>query len=63
MTPTAEQLLDAALGLPDDDRLEFIEALIASLDAGEQPPFNEPRQAVIRQRAEELKTGRVTPIS
>jgi hypothetical protein len=34
MNATKEELLSAALGLPDDDRLDFIVALVASLRTG-----------------------------
>ena len=42
MTPSVEQVLTAALDLPDDDRLELVEALIVSLQPPDQPPFDDP---------------------
>jgi hypothetical protein len=41
MTATSEKLLDAALALPEEDRLEFIEALTASLQPADRAPFDE----------------------
>jgi hypothetical protein len=54
MSATSEQLLDAVLALPEDERLEFAEALAASLLPTDRPPFSE----VIRRRSAELKGGR-----
>jgi putative addiction module component (TIGR02574 family) len=59
MTPTSEKLLVAALALPDEDRLEFVEALAASLQPADRPPFDEAWRAVIQRRSEELRTGKV----
>ena len=61
MTQTAEQVLTAALGLPDDDRVELIEALVASVHA-DQPPFDEGWHEVIRRRSAELAAGSVASI-
>ena len=41
MNATTEQLMDAALALPDGDRLELVETLIASLQPADRPPFDE----------------------
>ncbi len=62
MTPTAEQVLTAALDLADDDRLELVEALIVSFQPPDQPPFDESWREVIRRRSDELGSGRVTPV-
>jgi putative addiction module component (TIGR02574 family) len=62
MSPSAEQLLDAALALPDEDRLEFVEALAASLPAADRPPFDESWRKVIERRSAELRSGQVTPV-
>jgi putative addiction module component (TIGR02574 family) len=62
MNPTAEQLLSAALALPEDDRLEIVEALIVSLQPGDKPPFDESWREVIRRRSAELRSGKVTAI-
>jgi putative addiction module component (TIGR02574 family) len=62
MIPTAEQVLTAALGLADDDRLELVEALIDSFQSPDQPPFDESWREVIRRRSAELGSGHVTPV-
>lgn len=62
MSTTTEQLLEAALALPDEDRLEFAEALAASLRPEDRPPFDEFWGEVIRRRSAELRSGAVTPI-
>ena len=51
MNSTTEQLLNAVLALPDDDRLQMAEALIASLQPGDQPPFDDSWREVIRRRS------------
>jgi putative addiction module component (TIGR02574 family) len=62
MSPTTEQLLDAALALPDEDRLELVEALAASLRPTDRPPFDESWRAVIQRRSAELRRGEVVPV-
>jgi putative addiction module component (TIGR02574 family) len=62
MSSAAEDVLTAALALPDDERLELVEALIASLQPGDRPPFDESWREVIRRRSAELRAGTVTPI-
>lgn len=62
MNPTAEQLLTAALNLPDDDRLEVVEALIDSFQHPHQPPFDDSWREVIRRRSDELKSGQVAAV-
>ena len=62
MNPTTEQVLTTALGLPDDDRLELVEALIVSFQSPGRPPFDDAWREVIHRRSDELKSGRVAPI-
>jgi putative addiction module component (TIGR02574 family) len=62
MNTTAEQLLEAALALPEEDRLEIAEALAASLQSADRPPFDESWREVIKRRSEELRLGKVTPV-
>ena len=61
MNSATEQLFDAALALPEGDRVEFLEALIASLQPADRPPFDESWREVIRRRSNELRSGQVTP--
>jgi putative addiction module component (TIGR02574 family) len=62
MNPAAEELLTIAFTLPADERLEIAEALLASLQPHNQPPFDESWPEVIRRRSEEVRSGKVTPI-
>jgi putative addiction module component (TIGR02574 family) len=62
MNATTEQLLDTVLALPSDDRVEFVEALIASLEPGDRPPFDESWREVIQRRSAELRSGRTQPV-
>jgi putative addiction module component (TIGR02574 family) len=63
VNPTTEQLLHTALALPDEDRLEFVEALAASSHPADRPPFDESWRAVILRRSAELREGRATSAS
>jgi putative addiction module component (TIGR02574 family) len=58
----AEEVLTAALDLPDDERLELVEALIASFQPDDVPPFDESWREVIRRRSAELKSGQVSSV-
>lgn len=62
MSLTAEQLMDAALALPDEDRLELAEALFASFQSADRPPLDEAWRDVIRRRSAELRSGQVVGV-
>ncbi len=62
MNATTTQLLDAALTLNQGDRVELVEALIASLEPPEPVPFDVAWQPVIERRAAEVRSGQVTPV-
>lgn len=62
MNTTMESLLNAALALADDDRVELVEALIASLQPADRPPFDESWRAVIQRRSAELRSGQVVAV-
>ena len=62
MNSTTEQLLTAALALPDDDRLQFTEALIVSLQPDDQFPFEDSLRHVVQRRSSELHSGFVTSV-
>jgi putative addiction module component (TIGR02574 family) len=62
MNSTIEQVLDAALALPDDDRAELVEALLASFQPEDRPPFDESWREIIQRRSAELRSGQVAPI-
>jgi putative addiction module component (TIGR02574 family) len=59
---STEQVFDAALALPEGERVELVEALIASLQPADRPPFDEAWREVIRRRSNELRSGQVTPV-
>ena len=61
MNTSVEQVLDAALALPDGERVEIVEALIASFQP-EDRPFDESWREVIQRRSDELRAGLVTPV-
>jgi putative addiction module component (TIGR02574 family) len=62
MKSGAEQILAAALDLPYEDRLEVVEALIASLEPDDQSPFDESWREVIRRRSAEIRSGQVSGV-
>jgi putative addiction module component (TIGR02574 family) len=62
MNSATEQLLDAVLALPDCDRAEFLEALVASLRPDDRSPFDESWRKVIQRRTDELQSGQVQPV-
>ena len=62
MNATTEELLDAALSLPDEERLQFTEALLGSFQPSDVPPFDDSWRTIIQRRSEELRSGQVTPI-
>jgi putative addiction module component (TIGR02574 family) len=62
MDLTVDTVLDAALTLPNGERVELVEALIASLQPEDRPPFDESWRDVIMRRSSELESGRVTPV-
>lgn len=62
MNPTTENLLNTALALSDEDRVELVEALLASLQPEDRPPFDESWREVIQRRSAELRSGQVAPV-
>jgi putative addiction module component (TIGR02574 family) len=59
MAPNAEQIFQAALSLPDEDRHQLIEALIAAEDMGGAPSFDEAWRAIVQRRSAELDAEKV----
>jgi putative addiction module component (TIGR02574 family) len=59
MDSATEQILTAALDLPDPDRLELLEALIDSFQASDPIPFDDSWREVVQRRSAELKSGQV----
>ena len=60
MQPRTEQILQSALALPSEERLQLLEALLAA----EQilPPFDESWREVIQRRSAEIDAGSVTDV-
>lgn len=62
MSTINEQLLEATLALPEEDRLEFLEAISQSLQVPGRPPIDESWRSVIKQRSEEIRSGKEKPV-
>jgi putative addiction module component (TIGR02574 family) len=65
MSPETEQLFRAVLALPEDERSELIEALLASQDQADELPFDPEWLAETQRRSAETESGsvRFTPWS
>lgn len=59
MNTNIEHVLSDALALPNGDRVELVEAILASLQPDDRPPFDESWRAVIERRSAELQSGQV----
>ena len=59
MNVAAVQLLNSVLALSDSDRAELADAIFASLQSSDQPPFDESWREVIQRRSAELDSGSV----
>ena len=62
MNSNMDHVLSAALELPDGDRVELVEAIIASLQPEDRPPFDESWREVILRRSAELRSGQIAAI-
>jgi putative addiction module component (TIGR02574 family) len=63
MTSQMDQVLSAALALRDGDRVELVEAILASLRPDDRLPFDESWRPVIVRRSQELQSGSVAGIT
>jgi putative addiction module component (TIGR02574 family) len=61
MDATTEQLLQSALALPEEERLELVEALLASEDQTNGLPFDPALLSEIRRRSGEIEAGTAHP--
>lgn len=59
MNPNVEQLAQAALALPDDERLELIEVLLDLRGNGDELPFDPAWLPEIKRRSREIEAGLV----
>lgn len=62
MSPRAQQLLDEALQLSEEDRRKIVDLLIDSIEDFEAPIFDEALLAEIDRRSREVKEGLVETI-
>jgi putative addiction module component (TIGR02574 family) len=62
MSAVNVQLLEATLALPEEDRLEFLEAISQSLQQPGLPPLDESWRSVIQKRSEEIRSGKVNTV-
>ena len=60
MSRTKEQILDEASALPDDDRIDLVEALLRTLDHTADVALSQAWQAEIARRREAVRTGAAT---
>lgn len=57
MNPTVEQLLQAALKLPDEEQLQLLSALTAAVEERGLRPFDDSWLEEIRRRSAEYDAG------
>ena len=62
MSQAVEQLLDAALALPDEEQLRLVDALLAAVDERGLRPFEDTWLAEIQRRSAEFDAGTVKSI-
>jgi putative addiction module component (TIGR02574 family) len=63
MSQTVAALLEAVLALPEDARMEFVSALLASVEESGQRPFDNSWLIEVRRRSDEFDSGAVRSIS
>ena len=63
MSPGTNQLLNAALTLPFQERLDLAEAIMDSVEPENRPVLREEWHSILRQRSAELASGKVTPVA
>ena len=62
MITQTENVFSSALNLPDDERVELIEALIVSLQKDDRPPLPDSWREIIKRRSAELRSGAVSSV-
>lgn len=62
MNSAVEQLLEAALKLPDEEQLQLVSALTAAVEERGLRPFDDTWLEEIRRRSAEFDAGGVQPI-
>jgi putative addiction module component (TIGR02574 family) len=61
MGPLTEQLFQAALALPEEERLELVEAILAAQGSEGGLPFDPAWPDEVRRRSAEVEAGTVRP--
>lgn len=59
MEPATEQVFQAALALPEEERFELVEALLASQAPPEELPFDPAWLEEVRRRSAEVQAGTI----
>lgn len=57
MSETTEHLLQSALALPEEERLQLVEALLAECDRALARPFDDAWLAEIQRRSAQIDAG------
>ena len=60
MSEASENVFQAAMSLPAEDRFELVEALIAECDQQLKRPFSDAWIAEVQRRSAEIDAGTVT---
>ena len=58
MSPSTEQLFSSALSLPEADRLELAEALLAATEPPPPEPSGDAWSAELQRRSDEIDAGK-----
>jgi putative addiction module component (TIGR02574 family) len=58
-----DQVLQAALTLPEEDRVQLVDTLIATLEPEDAAPLDDAWLAEIQRRSREYDEGRALPIA
>jgi putative addiction module component (TIGR02574 family) len=58
MSPQLDLVLQAAMALPETERAELVDSLIATLNT-DSPPLSDEWMREIRRRSEEIDAGKV----
>jgi putative addiction module component (TIGR02574 family) len=60
VSPTTEQLFQSALALPEEERIELVEALLAECDQALARPFDDAWLTEVQRRSAEIDAGTAT---
>jgi putative addiction module component (TIGR02574 family) len=62
MTRAAKEIVEAAVQLPEDERVQVVEQLLASLEPEADSDVDAAWAAEIQRRSDEIKQGIVRPV-